>query len=59
MKTRWIFAAAAALLCCIGCVGVDNELGGSMLPVSHTYKVVTPAPVEIPVQMKLSDSLSA
>lgn len=59
MKTRWIFAAAAALLCCIGCVGVDNELGGSMLPVSHTYKVVTPAPVEIPVKMKLSDSLSA
>ena len=59
MKFSWIFAAAATLLCCIGCVGVDNELGGSMLPVNHTYKVVTPTPVEIPVQMKLSDSLSA
>lgn len=59
MKPRWIFAAAATLLCCIGCVGVDNELGGSMLPVNHTYKVITPSPVEIPVQMKLSDSLSA
>lgn len=30
-----------------------------MLPVNHTYKVITPSPVEIPVQMKLSDSLSA
>ena len=59
MKPRWIFAAAATLLCCIGCVGVDNELGGSMLPVNHTYKVITPDPVEIPVKMKLSDSLSA
>ncbi len=59
MKPRWIFAAAATLLCCIGCVGVDNELGGSMLPVNHTYKVISPDPVEIPVKMKLSDSLSA
>ena len=59
MKSTWIFAAAAALLCCIGCVGVDNELGGSMLPVGHTYKVISPAPIEIPVKMKLSDSLSA
>ena len=56
---RWLFAAAAAILCCIGCVPVDNELGGSMLPVNHTYKVITPDPIEIPVQMKLSDSLSA
>ena len=59
MKSRWFLAAAATFLCCIGCVSVDNELGGSFLPVSHTYKVVTPAPVEIPVQMKLADSLSA
>ena len=59
MKSRWFLAAAATFLCCIGCVSVDNELGGSFLPVNHTYKVVTPAPVEIPVQMKLADSLSA
>ena len=59
MKSRWFLAAAATLFCCIGCVSVDNELGGSFLPVNHTYKVVTPAPVEIPVQMKMADSLSA
>lgn len=59
MKSRWFFAAAAAFLCCISCVPVDNELGGGFLPVNHTYKVVTPDPVEIPVQMKLADSLSA
>ncbi|MBP5566289.1 MAG: hypothetical protein J6X57_02190 [Bacteroidales bacterium] len=59
MKSRWFLAAAATFLCCIGCVSVDNELGGSFLPVNHTYKVVSPAPVEIPVQMKLADSLSA
>ena len=58
MKSRW-FLAAAASLCCIGCVSVDNELGGNMLPVSHTYKVVSPDPVEISVQMRMSDSLSA
>ena len=58
MKSRW-FLAAAASACCIGCVSVDGELGGNMLPVSHTYKVVSPDPVEIPVQMKMSDSLSA
>ena len=59
MKSRWFLAAAATFLCCIGCVSVDNELGGSFLPVNHTYKVVSPDPVEIPVQMKLADSLSA
>ena len=59
MKSSWFLAAAATLLCCIGCVSVDNELGGSFLPVNHTYQVVSPAPVEIPVQMKLADSLSA
>lgn len=59
MKSRWFFAAAAAISCCIGCVSVNNELGGSLLPPSHTYKVITPDPVEIPVKMKASDSLSA
>lgn len=58
MKSRW-FLAAAATLCCAGCVSVDNELGGSLLPVNHTYKVVSPDPVAIPVQMRMSDSLSA
>ena len=59
MKSCWFLAAAATFLCCIGCVSVNNELGGSLLPVNHTYKVISPAPVEIPVQMMLSDSLSA
>ena len=58
MKSRW-FLAAAASLCCFGCVSVDKELGGNMLPVNHTYKVVCPAPIEIPVRMKAADSLSA
>lgn len=57
MKSRWFLAAAATL--CISCVSVDYELGGSMIPVNHTYKVVSPDPVSIAVQMKEADSLSA
>ena len=59
MKSRWFLAAAVVMSCSIGCVSVNSELGGNMLPPNHTYKVVTPKSIEIPVQMKLADSLSA
>ena len=59
MKSGRIPILAAALFCCIGCVSVNNELGGNMIPVNHTYQVVSPDPVQIPVSMKIPDSLSA
>ena len=59
MKFRWIPVLAAAVVACAGCVSKNNELGGSMIPVSHSYKVVSPDPVHIPVKMKVADSLSA
>ena len=49
---------AAALLACVSCVDVDNGLGGGLLPVSHTYTVIDPDPVDIGVDMKMADSLS-
>ena len=59
MKSRWLSAAAAALVLCVGCVKADYDLGGNLLPANHIYKVVTPEAMEVPVSMKLSDSLSA
>ena len=58
MKLK-LFTAVAILLCCGSCISKDETLGGNMIPVSHTYKVVAPAPLEIPVSMRASDSLSA
>ncbi len=59
MKSRWFLAAAAALALCVGCVKENYDLGGNLLPANHIYKVVSPAAMEVPVSMKLSDSLSA
>lgn len=50
---------AVAGLAFAGCVGIDNGLGGSMIPIDHTYKVASPDPIGIPVDMKMPDSLSA
>jgi len=55
--SRLLPAAAAAILLA-GCVGIDSELGGSMLPVSNTYRIVNAAPVAISVDQKMADSLS-
>jgi len=54
----WIPAVCAAVLACASCVKVDDEIGGSLVPVSHTYTVVTPDPIEIGVKNKMADSLS-
>lgn len=37
---RFVFPAiAAALLCCLSCVEIDPELGGSLIPADQTYTV--------------------
>jgi len=59
MKSSWFIAAAASLVCCVGCVSENNEIGGNMLPANHIYKVVTTDAMDVPVSMKMSDSLSA
>ncbi|MCR5519625.1 MAG: DUF4270 domain-containing protein [Bacteroidales bacterium] len=59
MKSTWFIAAAATLACCVGCVSENNELGGNLIPANHIYKVVTTDAMEVPVSMKMSDSLSA
>lgn len=51
--------SSAAGLALAGCVAMDGELGGSLIPVDHTYKVVSPAAMDIPVDVKMPDSLSA
>ena len=48
----------AGLFCCAACVKTNDELGGSLIPVSRTYKVVTPAPIALDVDMKMADRLS-
>ena len=50
-----VFAAALFLA---ACVNIDPELGSSMVPVSSTYKIVTPAPIPIQVKQLMADSLS-
>ena len=52
-------ALAAAVICCAGCINESTELGGNLIPINHKYKVVSPAAVTIPVEMKQADSLSA
>ncbi len=51
-------AAAALCLCLAACVEIDENLGGSMIPVGNTYKVVTPKAIPIGVSQKMADSLS-
>lgn len=58
MKLPVPAAVAAALIACVSCVDVNQELGGSFLPVSHTYTVVDPDPIPIEVNMRMADSLS-
>ena len=53
-----ILSAFAALLLIAGCVKTDPELGGSMIPVSSTYKIVNPAPIPLEVSQLMADSLS-
>ena len=54
-KTAFI---AAALLGCISCVKIDDSVGGNMVPVSHTYRVVSPDAFPMNVKMLIADSLS-
>jgi len=49
---------SALLLACASCVNVDDEIGSGLVPVSHTYTVVTPDPIELGVKLKTADSLS-
>ena len=53
-------AIAAALLCCLSCVEIDTELGGSLIPVDQTY-TIHPTEVALPygsVSQLQADSLS-
>ena len=58
MKSR-LLTVAAVLFCCGGCISTDYGIGGNLIPVTHTYTVVAPTTLEIPVDMRASDSLSA
>ena len=54
-----IFPAIAAVsFCCLSCIKTDDTVGGNMIPVSHTYKVVSPKAVPIEANMLTADSLS-
>ena len=53
-------AIAAALICCLSCVEIDTELGGSLIPVDQTY-TIHPAEAAMPYGTVLqlpADSLS-
>ena len=53
-------AIAAALLCCLSCVEINTELGGSLIPTDQTY-TIHPTSAEFPygsILMQPSDSLS-
>ena len=53
-------AIAAALFCCLSCVEIDTELGGSLIPVDQTY-TIHPAEEALPygsVMELPADSLS-
>ncbi len=58
MKSSLFAAALAATACLAACVEIDQTLGGTMIPVSNTYKIVTPEPISIGVSQKMADSLS-
>lgn len=57
MKLR-ISAIAAALLCCLSCVDVNNELGGNLIPIDQTYTIHTEAAPLTSIKMQMADSLS-
>ncbi|MBR4809681.1 MAG: hypothetical protein IK031_05320 [Bacteroidales bacterium] len=53
-------AIAAALLCCLSCIDMDNELGGNLIPKNQTY-TIHPVRAQLPpgtISTKLTDSLS-
>lgn len=50
--------AAALCMCMAACVNIDENLGGSMIPVGNTYKVVSPEAIPIGVSQQMADSLS-
>ncbi|MCR5561326.1 MAG: hypothetical protein K6F58_05865 [Bacteroidales bacterium] len=54
-KILLAFTAAAVLA---ACVRIDPELGASMMPVSGTYKTVTPKASPLSVKQLMADSLS-
>lgn len=60
MKFRFPAIAAALVSCCLSCVNVDPELGGSLIPVDQTYRIF-PCETMLPfgsVKMQMTDSLS-
>ena len=56
-RCKFLSVLAAALFLA-ACVKIDPELGSSMVPVSSTYKTVTPAAIPIGVKQLMADSLS-
>ena len=58
MSSCRILLTLAAAICTAACVSIDDELGSSMVPVSSTWKTVTPAPAPLPVKQLMADSLS-
>ncbi|MBQ9549159.1 MAG: hypothetical protein IJV01_08420 [Bacteroidales bacterium] len=58
MRFKTAFLLLAALVPLAACVGTSEGLGGSLIPVSRTYKVVTPDPIDLDVDMKMADKLS-
>jgi hypothetical protein len=59
MRFSVLSALAAASICCCGCITTDDSIGSGMIPASHIYRVVSPDPVQIPVDMKSAGELSA
>lgn len=57
MKFKFI-AFAAAFACCLSCVDVNNELGGSLIPIDQTYSIYTEQSPLPSIRMQMADSLS-
>ena len=49
---------AAVSACCISCIKTDENVGGNMIPVSHTYRVISPDAIPLQAKMLVADSLS-
>ena len=58
-KMKLKFATPAALLfCCLSCISVDYKMGGSLIPIDQTYKILNSTlPLE-EIDMRMADSLS-
>ena len=57
MKSK-ISLIAAVILCCASCVDVNNQLGGSLLPVDQTYEVYSASMPIQDISVRMADSLS-